>query len=55
VIEDSRHGVASARAAGMKCLALSTSYPAEALSAADKTVANLAAVRLSEVEALFAS
>jgi HAD superfamily hydrolase (TIGR01509 family) len=55
VIEDSLHGVASARSAGMKCLALSTSYPVEALSAADKTAANLASVRLSEAEALFES
>jgi beta-phosphoglucomutase len=34
-IEDSVAGVAAARAAGLRCLAVTTSYPAHALSAAD--------------------
>ena len=34
-IEDSVAGVAAARAAGLRCLAVTTSYPADALSAAD--------------------
>ncbi len=38
VVEDSRHGVASARAAGMRCLAITTSYPADALRDADLVV-----------------
>ena len=38
VVEDSRHGVAAARAAGMRCLAITTSYPADALGDADLVV-----------------
>lgn len=38
VVEDSRHGVAAARAAGMPCLAITTSYPPEALRGADWVV-----------------
>ena len=38
VVEDSRHGVAAARAAGMRCLAITTSYPADALREADLVV-----------------
>ena len=53
VVEDSKHGIASAHAAGMKCLAVCTSYPVEALSAADKIVPYLTAAKLSDLEALF--
>jgi len=38
VIEDSRHGIAAAHAAGMPCLAVATSYPVEALEEADMVV-----------------
>ncbi|MBX3277527.1 MAG: HAD family phosphatase [Acidobacteria bacterium] len=41
VIEDSRSGVEAARRAGMRCLAVATSFPAEALAAADWVVRNL--------------
>ena len=44
VIEDSIFGVAAAKAAGMKCIAVTTNYPAEALTDADKVVASLAEV-----------
>jgi beta-phosphoglucomutase-like phosphatase (HAD superfamily) len=53
VIEDSRHGVAAATAAGMRCLAVATSYPAEALHAAHLVVASLKQVDLARVESLF--
>jgi beta-phosphoglucomutase len=53
VIEDSVHGVASAKSAGMKCLAVGTSYAPDALAAADKVAPSLTAVRLVELEDLF--
>ncbi|MBI4469435.1 MAG: HAD family phosphatase [Acidobacteria bacterium] len=44
VIEDSMQGVQAARRAGMRCLALTTSYPRELLTLADWIVPTLAAV-----------
>jgi len=41
VIEDSVHGVEGAKKAGMKCIALTTSYPAEMLKNADLTIERL--------------
>ena len=41
VIEDSVGGISSARSAGMKCLAVTNSYPAEALKEADFVVGSL--------------
>lgn len=35
VIEDSPHGIAAAKSAGMKCVAIANSHPREALSQAD--------------------
>jgi HAD superfamily hydrolase (TIGR01509 family) len=55
VVEDSIHGLLSAKAAGMKCVAVTTSYSADALAAADKVVPVLTAVRVKDLEALFAS
>lgn len=40
-IEDSHWGIASARAAGLRCIALTTSYPREALTEADLVVESL--------------
>ena len=54
MVEDSKHGLLSARAAGMKCVAVTTTYAAEELSAADKVVPVLTAVRVKDLEALFA-
>jgi HAD superfamily hydrolase (TIGR01509 family) len=54
VVEDSKHGVVSAHAAGMKCVAVCTSYPPEELAHADKVVPVMTAVRVAELEALFA-
>jgi beta-phosphoglucomutase len=53
VIEDSREGIASAHAAGMKCIAVATSYPTFELSVADLVVPSLGALRLTQVEDLF--
>jgi beta-phosphoglucomutase len=53
VVEDSKHGVVSAHAAGMKCVAVCSSYGPDELSAADKVVPVLTAVRVSDLEALF--
>ncbi|HZH83158.1 MAG TPA: HAD family phosphatase [Phototrophicaceae bacterium] len=41
VIEDSKEGVRGARRAGMKCLAVTNSHPAELLKEADAIVASL--------------
>lgn len=53
VIEDSREGIASAHSAGMKCIAVATSYPTFELSHADLVVPALASLRMSQVEDLF--
>ncbi len=44
VIEDAVSGVQAAKAAGMRCLALTTSFPKEALQRADYVAADLSAV-----------
>lgn len=53
VIEDSKHGIISAQKAGMKCVAVGTTYPLEELSSADKVVPVLTALKVSELEKLF--
>lgn len=54
-IEDSRWGVESAQAAGLICVAVTHSYPAEELRAADLVVHHLAEVRPDRLELLRAS
>lgn len=49
VVEDSVAGVEAAKAAGMRCLAVTNSYSAEELKAADKIVNSLAKVDLKAV------
>jgi beta-phosphoglucomutase len=49
-IEDAPAGIQAARGAGLKVLAVATSYPPQALAAADKVVASLADVNLSMLE-----
>ncbi len=46
VIEDSKEGIHGARRAGMKCLAVTNSHPAELLSEADAVVTSLEDVEL---------
>lgn len=41
-IEDSRWGIESARSAGLRCVGITTSYPAEELPGADVIIASLA-------------
>lgn len=54
VIEDSLHGVASARSAGMKCLAVTNSYPLEMLQGkADRIVDSLSDLQPKDLESLF--
>jgi beta-phosphoglucomutase len=53
VIEDAVAGVQGALAAGMKCLAVSTSYPAERLRAANRVVPSLAELPIDSLEGIF--
>lgn len=53
VVEDSKHGMISAHSAGMKVVAVTTTYPKEELSAADRVVPVLTAIRLKDLEGLF--
>ncbi|MGH7473707.1 MAG: HAD family hydrolase, partial [Candidatus Methylomirabilales bacterium] len=54
VVEDSRHGVAAATAAGMRCLAVANSYTPEELTAAHLVLKSLEQVDLQQIiEALF--
>ncbi len=53
VIEDSAEGVAGARTAGMKCLAVTNSYPREMLGAANRVVASLEEVQLDSLDSMF--
>jgi beta-phosphoglucomutase len=55
VIEDSIHGVEGAHAAGMKCLAVSNSYPKGKLAHAEMVVASLQEVAPSDLEKLWPS
>jgi beta-phosphoglucomutase len=53
VIEDAIAGVQGARAAGMKCLAVSTSYPAERLRDADRVTSSLKEVSIESLQGIF--
>ncbi|MGH7873096.1 MAG: HAD family hydrolase, partial [Candidatus Binatia bacterium] len=50
VIEDSKEGVRGARRAGMKCLAVTNSHPAELLKEADAVVGSLEEVSLGDLQ-----
>ncbi len=52
VIEDSKEGIKAARRAGMKCLAVTNSHPAELLSEATAVVKSLEEVDLPLLESL---
>jgi len=49
-VEDSHWGVQAARAAGLRCVAVTTSYPASAFADADLVVPDLAALTLDMLE-----
>ncbi len=51
-IEDSRWGLASARAAGLRTIGITTSYPAATLASADAVVASLDEITVEVIEAL---
>jgi len=53
VIEDSRDGIAGAHSAGMKCVAITNSYPADELEEADMILQGLDKVSVSDLERLF--
>jgi beta-phosphoglucomutase-like phosphatase (HAD superfamily) len=53
VFEDSMAGIAAARAAGMRVVAVTTSYPASRLTAAHQVVESLDQLRPSDLRALF--
>ncbi len=52
VIEDSIHGIRSARSAGAWCVAVATSFPREALGLADLVVDNLASITAGALSSL---
>ena len=47
VIEDAPAGIQAARAAGMKVIGITSTYPAEALEQADAVIARLAQIRVT--------
>jgi HAD superfamily hydrolase (TIGR01509 family) len=49
VIEDSPHGIAAARAAGMRCIAVTTHHGAEALAGADAVIAHVTQLRVEDL------
>lgn len=55
VIEDSKEGIRGARRAGMKCLAVTNSHPAELLGEANAVVGSLEEVTLPFLQRLCAS
>jgi beta-phosphoglucomutase len=52
VIEDSKEGIRGARRAGMRCLAVTNSHPAELLNEADCVVSSLEGVSQPQLEAI---
>jgi beta-phosphoglucomutase len=54
-VEDSRLGLRSAREAGLRTLGLTTSYPADQLPEAERTVRNISAVSLDLLDELAGS
>jgi beta-phosphoglucomutase-like phosphatase (HAD superfamily) len=55
VFEDSMPGIAAARAAGMKVVAVTNSYPASKLGAAHRVVATLDGLQRDDLQLLFAA
>ncbi|MBI4530631.1 MAG: hypothetical protein HY709_03830, partial [Candidatus Latescibacteria bacterium] len=49
------HGVAAAKAAGMRCVAVTNSYPANRLKEADQIIASFDGYRLTDHYPLFFS
>ena len=53
VIEDSIHGIRAAHEAGMRCVGITNSYPADKLAEAELVVDSLVTLTLRDVESLF--
>lgn len=53
VIEDSKHGIAAAKAAGMKVAAVTTSYPVDQLADANTVIDSFVGYDLTRLEKLF--
>jgi HAD superfamily hydrolase (TIGR01509 family) len=53
VVEDSKEGILAAQRAGMKCLAVTNSYPANELKSAQAVVESLEQVTIPKLESLF--
>ena len=51
-IEDSKWGIQSAKAAGLACVAVTTSYPAAELTEADLIVPGVPSLTLADLDAL---
>jgi beta-phosphoglucomutase len=51
-IEDSRWGIESARAAGLKCVGITTTYSAKELTTADRVIDSLEQFNLSLIQAI---
>lgn len=51
-IEDSRWGIESAKAAGLKCVGITTTYPASELRSADRVIDSLGEFRAELIHAL---
>ena len=49
VVEDAVNGVEAARAAGMRCIAVTHTFPADRLRAADLISAKISDIRLSDL------
>ncbi len=49
VVEDAVNGIEAAKAAGMRCVAVAQTFPAERLQAADSVCAKISDVRLSDL------
>ncbi len=55
VIEDAVVGVQAAKAAGMKCVAVTTTNPAEKLADADVVLSNLSELTVNHIQMLFSA
>jgi beta-phosphoglucomutase len=53
-VEDTLQGLAAARAAGLKTIAVTTTYPASALRLADEVTADISGVTIERIRALVA-
>ena len=53
VIEDSIAGLVAARRAGMRCLAVTNTYPRERLAEADRVISSLENCRMEDLSTLF--